>query len=291
MNSHGLSRSTTLYSSSHDRQQRSGFDAYSRYRHSGGRFESFERSSLRSKFPEDRLSQRIRDMNISTSFVSECDAESHSSSPKKSLEVDQGFRPVSDAPGSFRHSCLPQALDKRQAVLEWIGTMLDEESIIENEASTTIGLAMLDNGTHERIYALLQSRKTMAGKASFLRLWLRTMTKQYDAPEPSPIAPIANAVVTSTVDESDFMRPLIRSQSNCNLDILPIPSPPLVPVSLNFADASPTEDTGVRPSRPQFHGLAKFVKYNGQRISTPSTAMSPSPELTMARLGSQSSDD
>lgn len=232
------------------------------------------------KLPEDRLSQRIRDMNISTSFISDPDAESASSSPKLAEKRPhaRSFTGTTSLICS-KPSAIPQPMDKRQAVLECIGTMLDEQAISEAEASTAIGLSMLEGGTHERIFALLESRKTMAGKSAFLRLWLRTLSKPSELIEPSPIP------LQAPSDESDFMRPLMRSQSNCNLEILPIPSPPLVPVALNFADGSPLGDA------PPRLGLAKFVKYMNQPISTPSTAMSPSPELTIARTGSQSSDD
>ena len=226
------------------------------------------------KDSNDRLSQRMRDMNISTSFVEE--SSSDGSSPRKADEAKQ-CPPRSPVVPSLRNQinkCNTQVGDKRQEVLELIGTMLDEGLISEEEATSSITLAMEADATFERMGALLGSRQSLGGKSSFLRLWLRGMKRA----EPSPILP---AVCS---DDSEIFRPLARSLSKCNLEVLPVPSPPLVPVSLNFADEV--------DERKLFRGggQMKLVRHS-HSVSTPSTGMSPSPELVMGRLASQSSDD
>jgi hypothetical protein len=215
--------------------------------------------------PMDRITQRIRDMDISTSFVSECCSDT--SSPTNATAIPKPSLPINRAPSFERSQPQAESVCKRQEVLEAIGEMLDANLISDEEASSSITLAMQANDTFDRMAVLLSSRRTLEGKSSFLRLWLRGMR----CPEPSP-----------SLDDSEIQRPLARSRSNCNLEIMPIPSPPLLPVSLNFADEV--------DERRRFKGLVKLVRHS-QSISTPSTGMSPSPELSMGRLASQSSDD
>ena len=237
-------------------------------------------------------------MNISTSFIEECDEHDSSPTAQRVLGIQ---RPVSstDIPqfvkGESSRSC--NSVDVRQSVLETVGSLLDDSLISADEATTAITLAMCSDDTHKRMDSLLKSRKSLEAQGTFLRLWLRGRSTQRE-PEPSPIVPLQQVDIHSSDGFSDFDRPLTRSHSVCRLEIHPSSSPPLMPVSLNFAEQSPTDSA---PSmllshslNPSVRGALKRHHFHGGH-STPST-MSPSPELAlngtfMMRQGSLSSDD
>jgi hypothetical protein len=222
-------------------------------------------------------------MNISTSYISECDVEEDSpvtANRPQPVHVPEIQRPsVPNFGSACREAPLPR-VDVRQSVLETIGDLLDGSLISPEEASSAITLAMSPDATFERIDILLRSRKSLDGKGAFLRLWLRGRGVEC---EPSPI-PVHAAPCRTLSDELDADRRLVRSQSNLRLEFVPSASPPLVPLSLNFG--SPSEFHTER------YNNLRLVKIVGGH-STPST-MSPSPELgmdMMNRFTSQKSDD
>ncbi len=245
----------------------------------------------------DRLTQRIRDMNISTSFIEDCgDDDSSPTDVKPCLphsSIDCTSMPQFGKNES-RRSCTP--VDVRQSVLETIGILLDESQISCDEATTAITLAMQPDDISKRMDSLLKSRKTLEARGLFLRLWLRGRSAQGEQ-EPSPIIPVKQMRIEPVNDFPEFDRPLTRSNSVCRLELHPSSSPPLLPVSLNFAEESPTDSgPSMLPSHirnPSVRTGLKMYHLKGGH-STPST-MSPSPELaqngTFMRQGSQSSDE
>jgi hypothetical protein len=245
----------------------------------------------------DQLSQRIRDMNISTSYISDCHTDSPPAPPSRrhgNVCKDVNSRSVAQrqmSSLSVKHSDDPES--QRKYVLECIGRMFDEGLISEAEASQSIALAMDDASTYRRMAILFESRDTLAARSFFLRLWLRELKTKQPFAEQHGVTETTKVVVPSQeFSGTGQERPLSRADSHLNLERLPIPSPPLVPISLNFTDSSPRDDgISMLPVSSRIRDPVRLMKYSNPPLSTPSTSMSPSPELFMGRLGSQTSDD
>ena len=245
------------------------------------------------KESSDPVGQRIKDMNISTSFVNdESEYDSSVESPSDTRGPNFMYPGVAvsaslDVP-TARSEIADVSSDPRQRVLELIGDMLDAGFLSEADAGRAIKEAMKRDNTYELMLSLLKARKTLKSQSVFLKLWLSCPTRVVAFEDLSPI---------DTAPVSECRRPLMRSSSLRFLETMPIPSPPLVPMSLQVADASPSPSGSEREATPSLlmsypRGIKSFQR--PRSIPTPST-MSPSPDLIltamMGRSQSSGSDD
>jgi hypothetical protein len=246
-------------------------------------------TGLRKREPTSFLEKRIRDLNISTSFVSSGPSSDTSSdcgdiqalrypavtrglsrmgsrvsfhgkvdavSVHDQTECRASDQIIADIQPKKIEACedkLGSQImtsgkdskdDLRQGVLEIVGDMLDSQLLSESEATEAVGQAMKSDNTYELMGCLLRSRKTLDGKAGFLRMWLRGQKSTAAAPPP------IHAPYRTTSEEPELVKPRTNYESFGRK--IPSASPPLMPIALQFPDNSPcdspTDDRGPTPS-------------------------------------------
>ena len=214
----------------------------------------------------------MKDMNISTSFLSDAeDPESDDTSENSNVEVSNTVI-LASSPEIVPHQKITEPLvtekkDSRQCVLELVGKMLDSKLLNEPEAGQAVCLAMRNDNTHELMATLLRARSSIQAQSVFLKMWLAGFREEKHK------VTVLQRFPTEAVN----------------------PSPPLMPLSLHFSDASPLESPIAKidrtPSILLSDPIRHFKKFSSSTVSTES----PSPKLVLAnmmgRLESTSSDD
>ena len=228
------------------------------YCEDGPRLALVSRRAPPTKEPVSFLEKRIRDLNISTSFVSsagsgDSSGESPDSRPIRriiesrtlsrvdsciSLRANVGGEPSSPrspiVPTVFEplHKPISAAHERRQSVLESIGEMMDRTLLSDEEGTEAIGTAMKNDNTFELMLCLLNSRKTVEAQSAFLKMWLRS---QRPVAAPKVLQPL-HAPYRTISDEPEMVRP--RAVNAVRPVSQPAASPPLMPIALQFGDGS-----------------------------------------------------
>lgn len=224
----------------------------------GPRFSLVSRRAPPTKEPVSFLEKRIRDLNISTSFVSSAGSgDSSGDSPdSRPSPTDVKHRTLSrvDSCMSLRanvegepssppspivptvceplHKPISAAHERRQSVLESIGDMMDRTLLSDEEGTEAIGMAMKNDNTFELMLCLLKSRKTVDAQSAFLKMWLRSQRPMAAPKLPQPL----HAPYRTISDEPDMVRP--KAVNAVRLVSQPAASPPLMPIALQFGDGS-----------------------------------------------------
>ena len=206
------------------------------------------------------FAQKMRDMNISTSFIS--DAEDPESSTD---EI------ISGCP-----------IDSRQSVLEILGNMLDLNLLTESEAQQAVCLAMKTDNTYELMGSLLRARSaSIQAQSVFIKMWLRGFREDTKKPAVKVLQRVTSqkAIPIETVNPSPPLMPLSLHFSSDES------SPLESPIAERLA---PTPS--ILLSEPF---LGHFKKNSSSTAST----LSPSPQLILTNMlavgrgESTSSDD
>lgn len=179
------------------------------------------------------LKQRFRELDISTTFVSDEEVERRLEAGRP-LETARHWTSAVNA--TFQQSQsrdqATSTCDTRQFVLEAIGSMFDQSLLSESETAEAIGLAMKLDATFSAMASLLHARKTQTAQSAFLKLWLNGHhTKRFS---PSPILPERSERSSEIFRPKPIHRMGSRETSAGDSHSFEGPSPPLMPIALQF---------------------------------------------------------
>jgi len=212
------------------------------------------------------LEKRFKDLNISTSYISDDSAEV-SESPPPIEESRTETKTTQSPPVRVEIGTQTEESNTRLDVLSTIGRMYDMHYLDSTDTGDAINLAMRRDDTCDLIVSLLRSRKTLEGQGQFLKLWLNTRKSNTCAPliiKPRPM--YAPAPMDSPDEDISLIstQTMVRTSSDQSSRpprfTPPNPSPPLFPTALQFND-------------PMYHQPSSFYRQSGS---------GPTPPLLMA---------
>ena len=256
-------------------------------------------SSCSTKESRMSLEKKLKDLNISTSYIpGETDSDKTDSPVLEHSKSVVSLIVTKSLPQPARVDSSVQTDDLRKTILSRIGLLYDAHYLTNEETAEAISLAMQRDDTCELMASLLNARNTFEGQGQFMKMWIDTRIRQKQQlfMPPQSVTPFMTTFNGTTGTRSDMIfRPkpvycsnpridtpeedisqislqtMVRSEDPPRPSPAPNPSPPLFPTSLQFND----------PVFQRSHYQQSLVHYPGGTCklssSTPSSCSTSTP--------------
>jgi hypothetical protein len=250
-------------------------------------------SSRTIKESKKALEKRFKDLNISTSYLSD-DLEGPAPDSPVIQSSESGKRHPAE-PSRMDVGTQASEDDSRHIVLCTIGQMFDMKYLDSDETADAISLSMRRDDTCDLILSLLRARQSLEGQGQFLKLWLgtrRSASRQPVAycqsapiivkPKPMYSGQAIHPSIESSPDEDISListQTMVRTSSDQSRRFTPPnPSPPLFPTVLQFNDPMFHQPTYYRTSGS---GPTPPLLMSHHNVSSGKSSLTPNSSSTL----------
>jgi len=255
-------------------------------------------SSCSTKESRMSLEKKLKDLNISTSYIpGDTDSDKTESPVLEHSKSTVSLVVNRSVPKSTRIDASVQTDDLRKSIISRIGLLYDSHFLTNEETAEALYLAMQRDDTCELMQSLLSARNTLVGQGQFMKMWINTRMRQkqqtYMPPQsitpmistfpgtngmqaemifrPKPMYCSNSHIDTPEEDVSQIsLQTMVRSDDPPRPSPVPNPSPPLFPTVLQFNDPM-FHRNGNYPSLVHYTGGTKLSS------STPSSCSTGTP--------------